>query len=75
MRVEIGDILSGNSDIEGMNSLRDTYIYLGHFPRHIDNPNTIIEDFEYKCTIMKQELFEKEHENFLEYMRTLAMNT
>lgn len=75
MKVEISDILSGNSNIEAMNSLRDSYIYLGHYPRHIDNPDTIIEDFDYKCTIMKHELFEKEYNDFIEYMRTLAMNT
>ncbi len=74
-RIEVGDIIAWAADTESMNALRDEYIHLGHFPHHIENPESILEDFEWKCTIMKEGLYEKEYTLFLEYMRTLAMNT
>ncbi len=75
MQIDIGKILSGISDVERLNILRDTYIQRWYFPHHIDDPTSIVEDFDTKCTIMKEELFDKEHGIFIEYMRTLAMNT
>lgn len=69
------DIMSGTADIDRINIAKDEYISLGHFPRHISDPETIHDDFLSKCTEMKSEMFEKEYEQFIEFCRSLAMET
>lgn len=73
--IDIGAVMSGNSNIEELNSIRDEYIKTGGYPLHIEHEKSIFESFDKKRTIMKQELFEKEYTEFDEYMRALAMNT
>lgn len=73
--ITASEIMQGRVDITEANDLLGRYIHSGHFPSHIDDTESIRVDFLYNCTIMKQELFKKEEEEFVEYMKTLAMNT
>jgi predicted AAA+ superfamily ATPase len=73
--INTSDIMSGTADIYRINIAKDEYISLGHLPRHISNPETIHDDFLSKCTEMKSEMFEKEYEQFIEFCRSLAMET
>ena len=73
--IRMGDILSGDFDMSRINELKDQYIHLGHFPRHISHPESIQEDFRLICTDIESELFEKEYIQFMEFFRALAMET
>ena len=67
--------MSGIADIEGINKIKDEYVLVGHFPRHISDPSTITPDFLSICTDMKSEMFDKEYDQFIEFFRALAMET
>ena len=54
-----------NIDIKKGNILLGQYIQRGYFPSHLDKPDRIFSDFEEKCTIMKQELYKKEYNEFI----------
>jgi predicted AAA+ superfamily ATPase len=71
--VDIGAILSGTASIEKLNTLRDEYIHVGQHGHNIMNPEDIDALWDDKISIMVRELFEKEKEDFMEYIRTLAM--
>jgi predicted AAA+ superfamily ATPase len=71
--VEIGAILGGTADIWELNSLRDDYIHLGQYGKNISDPENLEDIWNAKIAIMVQELFEKEKDDFIEYIRTLAM--
>ena len=73
--IDIWQIMSGNIQVDELNTLKDEYIKTGWYPSHIAHDHHIFGDFDKKRSIMKQELFEKEYEEFEEYMRALAMNT
>ncbi len=73
--LRMSDIMSGIANISELNTLNDSYIHLWDHPRHISNPDTIHPDFELICTLMKSELFDKEHIQFMEFFRALAMET
>ncbi len=73
--IRMGDILAGNFDMSRINELKDHYIHLGHMPRHISHPESIGEDFRLICTDIELELFDKEHIQFMEFFRSLAMET
>ncbi len=73
--INMGQVFSGESDISWLNKLKDAYIYLWDRPRHIDLPESIHDDFLSICTNIQSELFEKEYTQFIEFMRTLAMET
>ena len=75
LEISVKELMLGNIDIKKGNVLLGQYIKSGSFPSHIDNPESIFSDFEEKCTIMKEELYKKEHNEFMEFLRTLAMNT
>jgi predicted AAA+ superfamily ATPase len=72
--VEIQRILAWEAPIDELNELRDIYIERGAYPEHIVHPESISSDFEKKRSIIESELFEKERWQFLDYVRTLAMN-
>ncbi len=72
--VDIAAIMSGNDDIIKKNELRDSYIHLGQYPENLNIPDQFQETFNRKITIMNQELFKKEEWDFLEFIRTVAMN-
>lgn len=72
--VDVAGIMSGTADIVKQNELRDTYIHLGQYAENLNNPEHIQISFYDKITIMNQELFKKEEWDFLEFIRTLAMN-
>ncbi len=71
--VEIGAILSGTADIWELNSLRDDYIHLGQYGKNISDPENLEDIWSANIAIMEQELFEKEKNDFIEYIRTLAL--
>ncbi len=71
--VEIGAILGGTADIAELNSLRDDYIHLGQYGKNISDPENLEEIWNDKISIMVEELFEKEKDDFIEYIRTLAL--
>lgn len=75
LEITVKELMIGNIDIKKGNILLGQYIQSWYFPSHLDNPDCIFSDFEEKCTIMKQELYKKEHNEFIEFLRTLAMNT
>ncbi len=72
--IDVGAIMWWSADISSLNTLRDTYIHLGAFPTNIDNSDNILIAFDNKLSIMNQELFKKEEWDFLEFIRTVAMN-
>lgn len=71
--VEIGGILSGTADIWELNSLRDDYIHLGQYGKNISDPENLEDIWNANIAVMEQELFEKERDDFIEYIRTLAL--
>ncbi len=73
--INVGAIMSGTSDINKLNSLKDAYIHLWQFGVNIENPEHIQTSFDEKMSEMVQELFKKEETDFLEFVRTVAMNT
>ena len=73
--IDISLVMRWGADIGWLNLLRDEYIKSGWYPLHIEDDSSIFRDFEWKSTIMKQELYKKEYSDFDEYLRTLAMNT
>lgn len=73
--ISVKELMLGNINIKKINELLLTYIWSGYFPENIENPSHIFSRFEEKCTIMKQELYDKEYGDFMEFLRTLAMNT
>ena len=72
--IDVGNIMSGNSDISRQNELRDTYIHLGQYADNLNNPEHIQITFSDKLALMNWELFKKEESDFIEFIRTLAMN-
>ncbi|MBC7503452.1 ATP-binding protein [Candidatus Gracilibacteria bacterium] len=72
--VDVGSIMGGIADIAKQNELRDTYIHLGQYAENLNNPEHIQISFTDKVSIMNLELFKKEEGDFLEFIRTLAMN-
>lgn len=75
MEITVKELMLGNIDIKKGNALLDQYIQSGYIPSHLEDQSKIFPDFEEKCTIMKQKLYTKEYEEFMEFLRTLAMNT
>lgn len=73
--IRMEEIIRGDFDLTEIQILKDRYIHLGQLPRHISDPTTIPEDFLSICTDIESELFEKEYESFMEFFRTLAMET
>jgi hypothetical protein len=72
--IDVGAIMSWSADTLGLNHLRDSYIHLGAYPKNLDNESNIQVSFDEKLSIMNQELFKKEEWDFLEFIRTVAMN-
>ncbi len=72
--IDVSAIMSGSADIVKYNELRDTYIHLGQYSINLDTPEHIQVSFDEKVAMMNHELFKKEESNFLEFIRTLAMN-
>lgn len=71
--INISQILSGWMNVGKLNTLRDEYIHLGQYGHNISNPDSMNAFWNDKLSIMEQELFEKEKEDFMEYIRTLAL--
>lgn len=74
IHIDIGEVLAGNSPIEKLNLIRDTYIERGSYPIHLTHPENIQNTFLEKRAIVESKLFKKEYTDFLEFTRTLAMN-
>lgn len=72
--IDIGKVLSGDIEIDKLNELRNTYMERWWFPMHLTHPETIHEDYMKKRAIIEWEVFDKEKEILLEFMRTIAMN-
>lgn len=71
--IEIWAVLAWTANIAKLNTLRDEYIHLWQYGYNITHPEDIDLLWEDKLSIINQELFEREKENFIEYVRTLAM--
>jgi predicted AAA+ superfamily ATPase len=71
--IEIWAILAWTANITKLNTLRDEYIHTWQHGYNISNPENIDILWDEKITLMVWELFEKEKEDFVEYIRTLAM--
>lgn len=72
--IDISSIMTEKKSTEKQNELRDTYIHLGQYWDNLEDPEHIHVTFESKLSIMNQELFKKEEWDFLEFIRTIAMN-
>lgn len=72
--IDIQSIMSWKESIQELNTFRDSYIHLGQYIPNLNNPENIQESFDNKLSIMNQELFKKEEWDFLEFIRTVAMN-
>jgi hypothetical protein len=71
--IEIWAVLSWTANITKLNTLRDEYIHTWQYGYNIINPENIDFLWEDKLSIINKELFEKEKDDFVEYIRTLAM--
>lgn len=72
--IDIQSIMSWKESIQELNSFRDSYIHLGQYVYNLNNPENIQASFDKKLSVMNQELFRKEEWDFLEFIRTVAMN-
>ncbi len=72
--IEISKVLSWESDIEKLNQIKEVYMERWWFPLHLTHPETILDDYKIKRSIIESKVFKKEHELLTEFMRTLAMN-
>jgi predicted AAA+ superfamily ATPase len=72
--IDVSAIMSGTADIVRYNELRDIYIHLGQYSANLDTPEHIQISFDEQVATMNRELFKKEESDFLEFIRTLAMN-
>lgn len=72
--IDVGAIMSGGVDITSLNILRDTYIHLGQYPKNLIDSDHVFVSFDDKIALMNTELFKKEEWDFLDFIRTLAMN-
>jgi len=72
--IDVGTIMSGTADIGSINTLRDTYIHLGQFPTNLTDSSHVEVSFQEKLQVMNTEIFKKEEWDFLEFIRTVAMN-
>jgi len=70
LSISVPDILAKNTSLEHLQDIFSRYILSGG-GKDIDTEQ---DDFSEKMTVMSQELFEKEKEVFVDYIRTLAMN-
>lgn len=73
--VNIWTILSDPSSITELNVQKDAYIHLGQYPANLNNPEHVWTNFDEKFSEMVQELFKKEENDFMEFIRTVAMGT
>ncbi len=72
-KIQIQEIMESQTEIESINTLRDEYIHLGQWQENIENPEAITENFMNIFEIATQELFTKEKDDYMEYLRTIAM--
>ena len=72
--IDVGAIMRWAANIDELNKIRDTYIHLGAYPTNLDNSENVQIAFDNKLSIMNQELFKKEEWDFLEFIRTVALN-
>lgn len=73
--INVGEIMWGVADIDELNEQKDAYIHLGQYPANIVDPTHIQTTFDDKLSEMVQELFKKEENDFIEFIRTVAMGT
>jgi predicted AAA+ superfamily ATPase len=72
--INISEILEWRADIEKFSELKELYIHLGQYGKNLTLWTNSNELFEQKLEEMKESLFTKEYPEFLEFIRTLAMN-
>ncbi|MBP9779648.1 ATP-binding protein [Candidatus Gracilibacteria bacterium] len=72
--INIGEILEGRANIEKYSELKELYIHLGQYGKNLILGRNSDELFEKKLEEMKESLFTKEYDEFLEFIRTLAMS-
>ncbi len=73
-KITMKEVLSGKSNFENLEKLSKQYLESGSFVENISEPEKIIEKFLEKCAIINEELFEKEKEDFQNFIGTIAMN-
>lgn len=73
-KITMKDVLGGKSNFDKLKKLSEEYLASGSFIENIANPEKILETFSEKCDIMSEEIFEKEKEDFENFIRTVAMN-
>lgn len=73
--INVSAIMAGTADIDTLSEQKDRYIHLGQYPINIINPEHIQTSFDEKMTEMVQKVFKKEENDFLEFIRTVAMGT
>lgn len=72
--IKIPEILGKKVDFQNIEKNFSHYILRWGFVGNLEKENdTIIGDFDKKCTIIEQELFEKEKDDFRNFIKTLAM--
>ncbi len=73
--IEMSEVMAGKIDLEALNDIKKEYLHTGHFPVHIEEKESAQYDFYNKCSIIESQIFKKEYETFMEYLRVIAMNT
>lgn len=69
----IAQVLKKEVDFEELENLANNYLKSGAFVENIENPDEIIENFDKKRAIIKEEIFEKEYEIFDNFIHALAL--
>jgi predicted AAA+ superfamily ATPase len=71
--INVGELMAWTANIEKLTELKEAYIHLGQFGKNLIKWENTHEAFENKMKLMKEHLFAKEYDEFLEFVRTLAM--
>lgn len=71
--INIAEILKWVFNRNKYENIFHSYLQSGSFIKNIHDPTEISQDFQRKCKLMSAELFEKEREIFIDFIRILAL--
>lgn len=66
-------ILGLTADMTSLESLASEYLKRGSFPGNLENDDTLEADFSHKIATIQESLFEKEYDDFMNFIRSLAL--
>lgn len=72
--INIAEIMTGEAHLDRLKELRDMYIHLWSFGENLIKWENLWNFYREKLEEMKQDIFPKEENEFIEFIRTIAMN-